>query len=127
MTVVARAADARGGEDPRPRVLVEEPNGDLRELIVTLLGRLGCAAVVRPLLGDAALDGLDLIVAEPASAGGQRILAEHARRQSRIPIVCVSIYPRERTRLPRAASAYLVKPFSGCAFERCVRAMLEPL
>lgn len=107
------------------RVLIEEPNVDVCDLIAALLTRLGCEPLVRPPLNGSGLPEVDLIIAEPASAAAQRVFAAHGHSQSRIPIVCVSIYPRVRALLPRPVVAYFVKPFSIGDLQAAIRTALE--
>ena len=106
-------------------MLVEEPNADVRELIVSFVRSLGCEPLVRSAPDDRGLPDVELIIAEPASVGAQRIFTAHDRCQSRIPIVCVSIYPRERALLPRPVAAYLVKPFSTSELQGAMSTALQ--
>lgn len=121
----APAHEPHGKPQLNARVLIEEPNVDVRGLIVALVTDLGCEPLVRPPLDDCSLDDVDLIIAEPASVGAQRIFAAHGRSQSRIPILCLSIYPRERASLPRPVVAYLVKPFSPSKLQTAIRSACE--
>jgi len=105
------------------RVLIEEPNNDVRDLIVDLVTALGCTPLVRETRSEVDLDDVDLIVAEPASVGAERVFAAHGRRRSRIPVVCTSIYPRNHTPLPPHV-AYLVKPFAVGDLQAAIRAAL---
>ena len=105
------------------RVLIEEPNLDVRDLIVELVAALGCTPLVRAPRGEVDLDDVDVIVAEPASVGAERVFAAHGRRRSRIPVVCTSIYPRNHTPLPPHV-AYLVKPFAVGDLQAAIRAAL---
>jgi hypothetical protein len=105
------------------RVLIEEPNHDVRDLIVDLVTALGCTPLVRGTRSEVDLDDVDLIVAEPASVGAERVFAAHGRRRSRIPVVCASIYPRNHTPLPPHV-AYLVKPFAVGDLQAAIRAAL---
>jgi|GEM_PF-6243374 len=123
MSAVAR--DQVGRPRRHTRALIEEPNVDVRDLIAALLARLGCEPLVRPPLDDGGLPEVDLIIAEPASVAAQRVFVAHGHCQSRIPIVCVSIYPRVRALLPRPVAAYFVKPFSVADLQVAIRAALE--
>jgi hypothetical protein len=105
------------------RVLIEEPNLDVRDLIVDLVAALGFEPVVREAPGEVDLDDVDLIVAEPASAGAERVFDAHKRHRSRVPVVCASVYPRDYTALPPHV-AYLTKPFVGADLQAAIRAAL---
>ena len=119
------AHNSDGAPQPGTRVLVEEPNADVCELIVSFVRSLGCEPLVRSTPEDGGLPDVELIIAEPASVGAQRIFNAHDRCQSQIPIVCVSIYPRETALLPRPIAAYLVKPFSTSALQVAMSAALQ--
>jgi CheY-like chemotaxis protein len=105
------------------RVLIEEPNLDVRDLIVHLVSALGCEPLVLEARDEVDLDDVDLIVAEPASSGAERLFDAHKRRRSRVPVVCASIYPRDYRALPPHV-AYLMKPFVGADLQAAIRAAL---
>ncbi len=110
-----RIAERRVG-----RVLIEQPNEDVRELLAEHCRRLGLEPLIAGANGNGHLPDVDLIVAEPASAGAQRLLATHHERRSATPIVFVSIYPPVNGLLSSPAVAYLVMPCSRERFERAV-------
>ncbi|MGN6372939.1 MAG: hypothetical protein ACTHM1_08095 [Solirubrobacteraceae bacterium] len=88
---VRLAAQAMG------RVLIVEPDEDIRELLVERCRRVGLEPLTGGLDEQGRLPDVDLIVAEPASAKTQAVLAAHRAQRSDTPIVFVSIYPpRER-------------------------------
>lgn len=106
------------------RVLLEDPNDDVRDLIAVLLEQLGCRVFSSSPEDTTRARRLDLIVVEPASPSGRRLLDVHVATRSSVPVVCVSIYPRERVGLPLQPSAYLVKPFDTGGFQEAVLAAL---
>lgn len=105
------------------RVLIEQPNEDVRELLAEHCRRLGLEPLIAGANGNGHLPDVDLIVAEPASADAQRLLAAHRERRSTTPIVFVSIYPPTGV-LSSPAVAYLVMPCSRERFERAVASAL---
>jgi hypothetical protein len=107
------------------RVLIEEPSHDIRHLLAVVLEQLGCRTV-----GSTPEDAirprrLDLIVVEPAATAGRRLLEVHANLGSTVPVICVSIFPRERVSLPLTPSAYLLKPFATSDLQAAVLAALD--
>jgi CheY-like chemotaxis protein len=96
-----------------PRVVVCEPNEDVRELIVTSVRQLGYEPLVYDPEAGGPLPEGDVIVLEPASDEHLRA-AQRLQRRGRTapPIVSLSIYaPQER---PNAfpVAAHVTKPFS---------------
>lgn len=107
------------------RVLIVEPDADIRELLVERCRRFGLEPVADGLDEQGRLPEADLIVAEPASPRTQAVLAAHRAQQSRIPIVFVSIYPPANGVLRSSAVAYLVLPCSSEDFERALSKALS--
>jgi hypothetical protein len=103
------------------RVLICEPHPEVRELLRRVVVRLGH----EPLLDDAALDGVDAIVLEPAHAPSVERARAFRGANGDTPIVCTSI------ELPDAGSrrlnpvAYLVKPFALPDLEHAIRGALN--
>lgn len=102
------------------RVLIVEPDEDVRELLVERCRRLGLEPVAGGLDDQGRLPDVELIVAEPASHEAQGVLAAHKALQSSTPIVFVSIYPPSSGVLKSRAVAYLVLPCSSEEFERAL-------
>jgi CheY-like chemotaxis protein len=88
------------------RVLIAEPNDDVRTLLELTVRRLGYEPVdaedsdERP--------RADAVLLEPGCAVGQAVLARFGEHVP--PVVCLSIYPREAQLAPPETVAYLVKP-----------------
>jgi CheY-like chemotaxis protein len=114
-----RSAAEGVAQDVR-RVLIVEPDEDVRELLVERCRRLGLEPVVQGLDDRGRLPEVDLIVAEPASQQAQELLEAHRAQQSGTPIVFVSIYPPASGVLKSRAVAYLVLPCSSEEFERAL-------
>lgn len=107
------------------RVLIVEPDEDVRELLVERCRRLGLEPVADGLDDQGQLAELELIVAEPASQEAQEVLAAHEAQQSSTPVVFVSIYPPASGVLKSRAVAYLVLPCSTDEFERALSKALS--
>jgi CheY-like chemotaxis protein len=90
------------------RILVADPDSDVRGLLEATLRRLGYEPV-RPNGGGAPPD-VDAIVLEPACPDGQSLLRSFG--DGAPPVICLSIYPREAGLEPPGSFAYLVKPSS---------------
>ena len=95
-----------------------EPDPEVRTILARAVSRLGH----EPVDADATLgpDAVDVVIAEPADdrARGTAMLLTHG--PGRVPVVCVSIHPRELSRLSFAPVAYLVKPFAVAELQRAV-------
>jgi CheY-like chemotaxis protein len=85
------------------RILVLEPDPDVRALLVRLVRHLGHEATTDESVSP------DVVLVEPGSA-------EYAGRVSRllderpIPVVCASIFPKTRDTTKLKPAAYLTKP-----------------
>lgn len=106
------------------RVLIVQPNEDVRELLAEHCRRMGLEPVMAG-GGCAALPpGVDAIVADPASPAGQRLLAAPELERRATPIVFASIYPPAGRLTDSPAVAYLVLPCPWERFERALGAAL---
>ena len=95
-----------------------EPDPEVRTILARAVSRLGHEPVeADPTLSPAAVD---LLIAEPGDdlARGTAMLFAHGA--GRVPVVCVSVHPRELLRLSFAPVAYLVKPFAVAELQRAV-------
>ena len=88
------------------RILVADPDSDVRHLLETTLARLGYEPV-RATAGKPP-PRVDAVVLEPASAEGHSLLRRFGAAAP--PVICLSIYPREAGLEPPGSFAYLVKP-----------------
>lgn len=118
-----RSQSELGGQGGR--VLIVEPDEDVRELLVERCRRLGLEPLSGGLDEHGRLHEVELIVAEPASQEAQEVLAAHEAQQSATPIVFVSIYPPASGVLKSRAVAYLVLPSSTEEFERALSKALS--
>ena len=90
------------------RVLVLEPDPDVRELFGRLLHHLGHQTV-----SDAGHD-VEVVLLEPASKPARQILASVRLRRPNVRVVCTSVCAR-RDVDDVAGDAFLQKPFSLAA------------
>lgn len=88
------------------RILIAEPNDDVRTLLELTVRRLG----YEPIDADASDERpkADAVLLEPGCAAGRALLDRFGERVP--PVVCLSIYPREAQLAPPETVAYLVKP-----------------
>lgn len=86
-----------------PRVLIAEPDADVRQLLELTVRRLGYDVVAEGCDADA-------VLLEPACAAGRSLLLDFGPAPP--PVVCLSIYPREEGLEPAESVAYLTKPSS---------------
>lgn len=101
------------------RVLVSDPDSDVRRLIEQTLARLGYEAV-----HDAPGEpppAVDAVVLEPSAAEGQSLLRRFG--EGAPPVICFSIYPREAGFEPPGSRAYLVKPSSRAQLAQALGAL----
>jgi CheY-like chemotaxis protein len=96
------------------RVLIAESDDDVRNLLELTVRRLGYEAVA----ADESTD-VDVILVEPASAVGRSVLRRFGADSP--PVICLSIYPREKALEPAASVAYLVKPVSSTKIASVLR------
>lgn len=95
----------------RARIFIAEPDADVRELLELTVRRLGYDVV-----GDGC--EADAVLLEPASSAGRSLVR---RLSEAIPVVCLSIYPREEGLEPAASVAYLTKPSSSAEISAALR------
>jgi CheY-like chemotaxis protein len=99
------------------RVLVLEPDRDVRVLFGRLVRHLGHEPVLH-----AADGGVDIVLIEPASPPARRILAAVREHRPDLHVICASVYPQED--VPGvAANVFLPKPISLAALEAALTAV----
>lgn len=104
------------------RVLIAQPNEDVRELLTEHCRRLGLETLstgTDGIEGHDELPDVDLIIAEPASSEAKCLLRIHGAQASTIPLLFVSVYPPVGV-LSSSAVAYVVLPCSRERFEAAV-------
>lgn len=88
------------------RVLVLEPDRDVRNLFVRMLRQLRHEPVLEP-------DGeADIVLLEPGSTPARRTLAAQRALRPDIYVLCASIYPREEAASLRP-DAFVSKPINA--------------
>ena len=100
------------------RVLIAEPNEDVRSLLELTVSRLG----YEPLSEQTSSGRIDAVIVEPGCAVARSVLGRLG--DSSTPIICLSIYPREQGLEPAESVAYLVKPASTQQIADALRAAL---
>ncbi len=90
------------------RVLVAEPDSDIRTLLEEHLRRLGYDPVRATPSGPP--PPVDAVVMEPGVGEGHAVLRRFG--DDTPPVICLSIYPPEAGLAPPESVAYLVKPSS---------------
>ena len=103
----------------KPRVLIAEPNAEVRRFLELTLERLGYVPVQAPNVGP--VPPVDAVLLEPASLRGRSLL--HRFGGDVPPFVCLSVYPREAGLEPPESVAYLVKPSSTAALGNALRSV----
>jgi len=95
------------------RVLIAEPNEDVRDLLELMVQRLGYDTVES---GE-----VDVMLLEPACEASRAVLDDYGTEAP--PVICLSIYPRESGLEPATSVAYLTKPSSSGAIAGALRAL----
>jgi hypothetical protein len=103
------------------RVLICEPDPEVRELLSRVVVRLGH----EPLLDDAELAPVDAIVLEPSHAPSVERAQAFRAVNGHTPIVCASIDLPGTGSRRLAPAAYLVKPFALPDLEAAVTTALN--
>ena len=101
----------------KPRVLIAEPNDDVRSLLELTVSRLGYEA----LTGEAPEEEVDAVILEPGCEVGRSVVGRLGDGST--PVICLSIYPREQGLEPAESVAYLVKPASAQQIADALRAV----
>jgi len=91
------------------RILISEPNPDLRVLLEAVVRRAGHEPVGHGELTSG--DAPAVMILEPASADGLAAAARLRRRLENFPIICTSISPPSDETRALSPIAFLLKPF----------------
>jgi DNA-binding response OmpR family regulator len=100
----------------RKRILVCEPDRDVRALLELSVEKLGYEAV------QSEFDVVDAIVLEPGCAVAQARLRRFGADAP--PVVCVSIHPPEADLAPPGTVDYLMKPVRRDRLDAALRLAL---
>jgi CheY-like chemotaxis protein len=100
------------------RVLIAEPDEDVRELLELTVRRLGYEAVAADGCGD-----VDAVILEPGCPEGRSALRRFGADTP--PVVCLSIYPRAEGLEPSGSVAYLLKPASSTAIAAALHSVFN--
>lgn len=115
------AAVLHTGFGELPRILIAEPDRDVRALLVLTVRSLGYEPVVYE--DGSRINGAVAVVMEPASAGARELLDARREQRPDLPVICLSIYPVDFGLAPSDVSAYLTKPFSARSLAAALRAI----
>ncbi|MGH3022134.1 MAG: hypothetical protein ACRDNI_00630 [Gaiellaceae bacterium] len=103
------------------RILVFEPNPEVRALLAHVVTRLGHEPVyAEDGPGDFLPDDADVLLIEPADRRALSVAQMLRLRHGGLPIVCTSIFPATPESQELRPVAYLVKPFSLVELERAL-------
>jgi CheY-like chemotaxis protein len=107
------------------RILVLEPEPEVRELFERIVRRLGHEPV-REVGSDSIVAPVDVVLVEPESPRGYAVAREVHGRFPAVPVVCAStVPPSGSVRSMLSPREYLVKPFSVAALERALSDALD--
>jgi DNA-binding NtrC family response regulator len=113
------------------RILISEPDHQVRRLLERMVTRLGHEAVAVRVPGPEHLTGADVFVVEPAATLGSVLALAASIADPTLPIVCASVAapPPALAELGVVFAASLVKPYSieqlDAAIERALLARRE--
>jgi CheY-like chemotaxis protein len=99
-------------------ILVSEPHTEVRELLAHVIEAMGWKA---PTSAATDADAIDMLLVEPGWPEGLSLARRLRDERPDLPIVCLSIYPRELETELLLPTAYLVKPFSVTELQGALR------
>lgn len=107
------------------RILIAEPNLEVRQLLEQVVRRLGHEPIQPPssLLLDA-LPEADVLLVEPAWGEGLALTLALSRERPGLPVVCASSYAPSSDVLELQPVARLLKPFSLAELEAAIEPAL---
>lgn len=99
------------------RVLIGDPDPEIRELLQRIVAGMGHAPVDP---GDEHAETPDLLLVEPGDPPMLDLAIRLRERNPGIPVVCVSIFPPGPGALALRPAAYLLKPFALAGLQRAI-------
>ncbi|HEU5264473.1 MAG TPA: hypothetical protein VFU34_07525 [Gaiellaceae bacterium] len=105
------------------RILVCEPQAEVRELLRHVVERLGHEPVFPEKLAGA--EDVDVVLLEPADPVALSTATSLLRRRPGLPVVCASIHPDSAETAGLRPLASLVKPFGLSELERALTAAVS--
>lgn len=105
------------------RILVLEPEPEIRELVERVAGRLGHEAVT-----EESLDGqrIDAIVVEPEGGRGLELARQLRTSAPDVPVICTSIAPPTPATRALEPRAHLIKPYALRDLSEALSSVLPP-
>jgi hypothetical protein len=103
------------------RILICEPDPEVRELLRHVIERHGHEPVVEP----NGMKDLAAIVVEPADVNSMELAQAARALDPGLPLVCASIEPPTGGSRKLAPVAHVVKPFTLSEFDRALAAALD--
>jgi hypothetical protein len=100
------------------RVLIAEPNGDVRSLLQLYVLGFGHEPIVHG-GGTQPVEEVDVAIVEPGEGDGLELA--RALRASGVALIFASIFPPETATRVIQPAAHLVKPLPRLALERAIR------
>jgi DNA-binding response OmpR family regulator len=104
------------------RILILEPNAEIRELLQRVVGRLGHEPLVPARLSADGLGPIDAVLLEPAWAPALEFVDGLRERSPHVPIVFETIELTSPARASLRPAVYLVKPFTVRELEEAIKA-----
>ena len=105
------ASDADQGLLAMARILISEPNPDVRQLFEHMVRRLGHEPLALWSMTPETAATIDLMLVESADAACADLAVEARRLRPSLPVVAASIFPPEADS-PIQPDAHLLKPFA---------------
>jgi hypothetical protein len=109
------------------RILISEPHDDVRRLLERMVIRIGHEPILARVPVSEQLQGIDLLVVEPAAPTGVA-LAQAARIvDPTLPLICASVEapPADLAELGVVFAAALLKPFTVEQFSDAIEDVLR--
>ena len=104
------------------RILINEPHPEVRRLLTRMVLRLGHEPVARTEMTPNYLNGIDLVIVEPAAPLGALMAKATRRLDPSLPIVCASVATPPQIGVQ--FSAWLLKPFTQAQLAHAIENVL---
>jgi len=104
------------------RILINEPHPEVGLVLTRMVLRLGHEPVLRTEMVPGYLDGVELMMIEPAAPLGALMAKASRRLNPSVPIICASVAAPAQIGVP--FSAWLLKPFTQAQLAHAIEQAL---
>lgn len=108
------------------RILITEPNPDVRRMFEHMVRRLGHEPLALWTLTEATAAAVDVVTVEPAHRASTELAAEARRLNPRVAVIAATILPPAQDAEP-AVDRWLLKPFTLNELGTAIDSVLIPV